>query len=344
MASRFHPRLVNGPFDDPALFVALSHEKRALLFDLGDLSRLAPRDILKVSHCFVTHTHMDHFCGFDHLLRLCLGREKHLHLFGPEGFLHNLEGKLQAYNWNLVDRYRYPLELTATEVHARHMRTRHYACRNKFLPQQAQDRREPFNGLLLDEASLSVQARILDHGIPCLGFKLAEPVHIHIDKVALDRMSLATGPWLRRFKQALYDQLDPDTLIVAPSLDIAGKRRRYCLGDLAAQITRTSPGQTVAYITDAAGHPQNQDAIIELVRKVDHLFIESAFRTKDGHLAAAKHHLTAEQAGQIAARAGVSRYTLFHFSPRYDDQHETLVAEAQQAHSATVPANTLNRS
>ena len=61
----FLPRLVNGPFEDPALFIPFQFERRALIFDLGDISRLAPRDLLKTSHAFVTHAHMDHFIGFD---------------------------------------------------------------------------------------------------------------------------------------------------------------------------------------------------------------------------------------------------------------------------------------
>lgn len=335
MAARFHPRLINGPYDDPALYVALAHEKRALLFDLGTLHDLSPRDLLKISHCFVSHTHMDHFCGLDHLLRLCLGRDKHLHLYGPEGFLANLEGKLRGYNWNLVDRYRHRLELTACEIRRRSMRTRRYACRNRFIPQPDQERQTPFDGLVLDETSLRVYARVLDHGIPCLGFRLAEPVHIHIDKVALDRLSLATGPWLRHFKQALYEKADPSTRVSAPILPPAGGQRQFSLGALAAEITRTSPGQAIGYITDVAGHLENQRAIVDLVSGVDHLFIESPFRARDDHLAEAKFHLTTEQAGQIAARAGVQRCTLFHFSPRYHDAGATMRAEAERAYRLT---------
>ena len=63
MRPSFLPRLVNGPFGDPGLFVPLTFQKRALLFDLGDLSRLSPGDLLKTSHVFVSHTHMDHFAG-----------------------------------------------------------------------------------------------------------------------------------------------------------------------------------------------------------------------------------------------------------------------------------------
>ena len=85
MPPAFHPRMVNGPFDDPVLYLPFSYHKQAMLFDLGNLSGLSPGDLLKTSQVFVSHTHMDHFIGFDQLLRLLLGRNKSIHLFGPKG-------------------------------------------------------------------------------------------------------------------------------------------------------------------------------------------------------------------------------------------------------------------
>jgi len=61
MPPLINPRLVNPPFGDPGLFAPFFHKKRALLFDLGDISSLSPKDILKITHCFVSHAHMDHF-------------------------------------------------------------------------------------------------------------------------------------------------------------------------------------------------------------------------------------------------------------------------------------------
>lgn len=64
MKPLFHPALVNGLFGDPGLYVDCLFEKRALLYDLGDVRALAPRKLLRVSDVFVSHTHMDHFFGF----------------------------------------------------------------------------------------------------------------------------------------------------------------------------------------------------------------------------------------------------------------------------------------
>ena len=69
MRTLFHPFLPNGHGGDPAVWVDVQDEGHALLLDLGDLGRLSNRRLLRVASALVSHTHMDHFVGFDHLLR-----------------------------------------------------------------------------------------------------------------------------------------------------------------------------------------------------------------------------------------------------------------------------------
>ena len=75
MKPSFHARLLNGPFDDPGLYIRIIREGRALIFDLGFTTTLSPGDILKTSDIFISHTHIDHFIGFDNILRVSLKKE-----------------------------------------------------------------------------------------------------------------------------------------------------------------------------------------------------------------------------------------------------------------------------
>jgi ribonuclease Z len=116
MRPSFHASLVNGRFGDPALYVERLFERGALLFDLGDLSPLSTRDLLRVTHVFVTHMHMDHFVGFDALLRVLVGRDKVLRVVGPAGIIARVGHKLLGYEWDLVHRYSTELIFEVTEV------------------------------------------------------------------------------------------------------------------------------------------------------------------------------------------------------------------------------------
>jgi ribonuclease Z len=335
MSSLFQPRLVNGPFEDPGLFIAFQFERRAMLFDLGDLSKLPARDLLKISHVFVTHTHMDHFVGFDQLLRCVLGREKDLCLFGPTGFIGNVEGKLAGYSWDLVDRFNCRLALHLAEVHADRLLRRSYFCGDGFAP-TGDIVVQPFDGRLHTEPSAEVKAAILPHSVPCLGLSLAERFHVNILKTGLQTLGLAPGPWIARFKRALYSEMHPEAeFTIEPGP--AGAARTFALGRLTQKIARITPGQKIAYITDVGDTAATREAVAGLARHADLLFIEAAFLDSERDRASATHHLTARQAGELAALAHARRFVLFHFSPRYEGREAELFQEAQASYRRMQP-------
>ncbi|MEW6665776.1 MAG: ribonuclease Z [Thermodesulfobacteriota bacterium] len=332
MRHSFQPRLINEPFSDPGLFIRFLFERRALLFDLGDLGNLSARDLLKVSHVFVTHTHIDHFIGFDQLLRVLLAREKEIQVFGPPGFFVNVEGKLAGYTWNLVDEFPLGLAVKATEVHPDRTVTKTYLCEDRFRPQTDQQE-APFEGVLLREPSFRIEGCLLDHRTPCLGLSMVEEVYVNINREALSEMELPVGPWLTRFKKSLLENKDPgqDFSVTWEAGGGVVKERKFALGDLADRISKRSPGQKIAYITDVLGSPENLDKMVRLAWKSDHLFVEAGFLESDREIAREKFHLTAREAGELARRAEVKEFTLFHFSPRYQHREEELRKEALAA-------------
>jgi ribonuclease Z len=336
MRPSFHPRLVNDAFSDPGLFIPFLFEKRALMFDLGELHPLSPRDLLKLTHVFVTHTHMDHFIGFDTLLRILLGREKELHIFGPPDFFKHVEGKLAGYAWNLVVEYENNFLLRVTEVHPDKTLTKTYVCRDRFRPKKGQEE-EDFSGILLKEPSFYVEAALLDHRVPCLGLSLVENWYLNIIKEGLKELGLPVGPWLNRFKKALYKKSDlgSDFYVTWEEKGSVVRKKKFILGDLAKKIARVSPGQKITYITDIIGSPENHEKVLDLAKNADHLFIEAAFLDCDKETARKKYHLTAREAGELAREAGVKQFTVFHFSPRYSHRAEDMEREAKEAFQST---------
>lgn len=331
MRPSFCPRLVNGPFDDPGLYIPFVYQCRAMMFDLGDISPLSSRDILKINHVFVTHTHIDHFIGFDRLLRLMIGRGKRLHLYGPRGFTENVVGKLDGYTWNLVNNYDDCLKIVVSEIHPHEVIRQEFDCMKGFKSRE-EPLITPFDGRLLQESDLSISAAVLDHGIPCLGFTIKERFHINIRKDGLDQLNLQPGPWLQVFKQSLYDNLDPATPVEADS-KLKGQVLTFELSELKEIIALITPGQKVSYVADVSYNESNIERILALTDKSDHLYIEATFLEEHLDIAERKNHLTARQAGSLAGWARVGQITPFHFSQRYTECGHLLEAEARQAHS-----------
>lgn len=336
MKSAFHARFVNGPFGDPGVLVALRWSGRALLFDLGRIDRVPAAELLKVRHVFVSHTHMDHFIGFDHLLRLFLNRDNALDLFGPEGVVENVVGKLRGYTWNLVEGY--PFVLTVHEVGRERVRSVRLPAATAFAPEPLGE--APRGDALVETAGFRVRAAHFDHRIDCLGFALEEDTHLNVRTDELNRLGVPPGPWLNVLKAAVRRGAPPATEIAAEWREAgAPQRRRFALGELRSRLLTETPGQKIAYVTDLVYSADNIARVIDLARGADVFYCESLVVEADREQALKRHHLTARQAGTLGRRAGAKRLEVFHFSPRYDGSADLLRAEAAAAFSGECEAD-----
>jgi ribonuclease Z len=332
MRPLFHPSLVNGRYGDPTVYVETLFEKRSLLLDLGEIALLSARRIRRIDQVFVSHAHIDHFVGFDHLLRLLVGHEKSVQLFGPSGFAKRVFHKLQAYRWNLVETYPSDLVFVVSELETENsISTTRFHLRKAFAAEPSVSRKT-FAGVLCDEPTHRVSAAILEHGTSCLAFALQEAAHVNLWKNRLLERGLPVGPWLRSLKKAVVERRADDHLI--PIDGAVTSDRLVPLGSLRDVLTVTA-GQKIAYVTDVADTPANRAAIVALVQNADILFIEAAFAAADNTLARDRAHLTTTAAGEIAREANVRRVEPFHFSPRYAGEQERMLAEAMAAFRAT---------
>ena len=151
------------------------------------------------------------------------------------------------------------------------------------------------DGPVASGPSWTLEARRLDHLVEAFGYRLVEPDGRRMLPDALAAAGVC-GPDVGRLQRL-------------GSLDVGGRTVRL------DEVSAPRPGQRVAFVMDT----RLCDAVFALADGADLLVVESTFLEEDAALAHAYGHLTARQAATVAARCGVRRLVLTHFSQRYSD-------------------------
>jgi ribonuclease Z len=178
------------------------------------------------------------------------------------------------------------------------------------------------DGPIADTPSLRLEARALSHSVPTFGYRLVEPDGRRMLPEKLAALGV-TGPDIGRLQRDGRLAADGRTVTVE-------------------QVSGPKPGQRFAFIMDT----RLCDAAFALADQADMLVCESTFANAEAGLARDYGHLTAGQAGQIAAQSGARRLVLTHFSQRYEsgDDDKRLADEAASAFGGEVVlARDLNR-
>lgn len=157
-------------------------------------------------------------------------------------------------------------------------------------------------------------------------------------------------PLLHRIETYGYRVVEPEGRSLLPERlaaagitgsDIGRLQRDGNLGAVRLEdVSVPRPAQSFAFVMDTAPC----DGAEELAAGADLLVAESTFSDDDGGLATQYRHLTAGQAGALAATAEAGMLILTHFSSRYPDVG--MLAEQARARSggaAVVAANDLDR-
>jgi ribonuclease Z len=162
---------------------------------------------------------------------------------------------------------------------------------------------------------------------------------------------LVVQPLKHRIETYGYRLTEPDGRTFLPErlaaagirgADVGRLQRQGSVGRVRLEdVTVARPGQKFAFVMDTAPCAGAE----ELADGADLLVAESTFSNDDAGLAGEYRHLTAGQAGELAASAAVGTLVLTHFSSRYGDDVTLLAQQARDraGRAAVIAANDLDR-
>lgn len=311
--------LINGVFGDPLLHLRLRHQRRSLLFDLGDAGRLPARIAHQVTDVFISHAHLDHIGGFLWLLRSRLGDYPSCRLYGPPGLAQHISGFLQGVLWDrIADR---GARFDVLELHDN--RLKRFQLQAGSNVQQALDQDEVIDDVLLQEVGFRIRGITLDHhGTSVIAYAFEADKQINIRKDRLRAHNLTPGPWLNELKRQLLQENEAALIRLPDGNETAA-------GALAEDMVLITPGKKLAYATDLADSAENRQRLIRLAQHAHTFFCEAPFLEADVEHATRNGHLTTRACGEIAVQAEVAHLVPFHFSRRYADNPQALYDEIE---------------
>ncbi|BAI80865.1 ribonuclease Z [Deferribacter desulfuricans SSM1] len=310
MRHNFTIKQVNSPFEDTAFFVRNIYKRQAFLLDCGRLGDIENTEILSISDIFVSHTHIDHFYGFDRILRGMLRSDKKVRVFGPTGIIKNVKGKLDAYTWNLIKNYTFKIEVFELGLDGK-INCAMFDAANGFVP-------ECFN-LVVDRIELEdgfvLEYEFFDHGISSVGYRIKEEKHVNIKKDVFDKFGYIPGPWLTVLKSKLRNCVDLKEEIDVETTDGI---KKVSLKELEQNLVIYKEPQDITFITDIAPTYENFKKAVNFAKNSFVLLIEAMFLKDDVLDAIYKKHLTVELAKKIFQVSGAKFVKFFHFAPKYE--------------------------
>ncbi len=242
----------------------------------------------KIDFIFISHLHGDHFFGLVGLLSsLHLnGRTKPLHLFAPAALKEILD--LQFLHSDTHLRYSinfFPIDPSKPEV-------------------------------IFKNNDVVVETIILNHRIPCTGFKFTEKKRLR--KLIVEKLERDSIPveYYTMLKRSVDFQL-PD-----------GRKINHL-----DYTTDSAIPKVYCYCSDT----MYDERYFEQIKGADTLYHEATFMHDMLERALETHHTTAQQAAEIAKKVEAKKLLIGHFSSRYKTL-EGLLEEAQAGFENTVLA------
>ena len=172
---------------------------------------------------------------------------------------------------------------------------------------------EEVDGKFFDNGDFSLEAEQMEHGIPCNAYSFIKKGQIRIDKVKLKKFKIPEGPHLQNLKQG-------------KDISINGKKFK------AKDLTFKDENKKISFVLDT----KDNSKIVPFVKGSDILICESSFEKELKSQAIEHLHLTSDQVGEVAKKAGVKKLALTHLSQRYEKNPRLILNEAKKIFKNTI--------
>ncbi|HEY6586228.1 MAG TPA: ribonuclease Z [Candidatus Methanoperedens sp.] len=272
--------------------VFVNREGDMMLFDCGEGTQqqmMRAKTGMTLDSIFITHFHADHFLGIPGLIQTMSfnGREEPLDIYGPvwtKQFI-NLLIQLGYYKLGFV--------INAHELE---------------------------DGDIIDKGDYSIKAVGTDHGIPSLGYVLAEKKRVgRFNREKAIELGIPVG--------RLFSKLQSGEAII-----INGKTI------LPSQVVGESrPGRKIVY----SGDTRPCENLEKESAGADLLIHESTLAEDLKDWALETKHSTSKEAALIAKNANVKQLVLTHISSRYSEKRDVLLHEAKKVFGNSIIAEEL---
>lgn len=222
----------------------------------------------KIDYILISHLHGDHYFGLIGLLSSMHlnGRIKPVHIFAPFALKEILD-----------------LQFKHSDTHLRYELIYHFV-----------EADQPT--VILENSDLTIETIILNHRIPCTGFKFTEKKRLR--KIVVEKLEAANVP------VEYYALLKRGVDLTLPN------------GGVLLNVDYTTDSaipKSYAYCSDTL----RDESYFDSIKGCDTLYHEATFLHEMLSRAQETHHTTALQAAEIAIAVGAKKLLLGHFSSRY---------------------------
>jgi len=313
----FLPELKSQANEDICLLIKLDNHTPYYICECGDASWLSVKDCQNAEVIFISHTHIDHFVNFDTILRHQIGIEKKVVICGPMGIAAQVQSKIKAYTWNLIEAGSMAYEIreiiSPQEIHLYEIEPPKWELRKTGIIQE---------NTILKNDRFQVNFTILDHKIPSIAYLFREVDTVKID---LSKGSFRGGSWVRELKMA-FEQEMPENEVVVEGITYAAEDLFYLL--------EVKKGASLGVIMDHAPSTENHAKIKALFSACNKVFIESFYKLEDKEFAEINFHSYSQASGHIMRECGVKEAIPVHFSRKYKlEDIKLLIQEFEEAYS-----------